>query len=115
MGQFDIDYKPRTTIKGQALADFLLEFPPSMKEAKLELTVEPPSDGGHDESYSPWWSLYVDGAVNGNGAGAGIELISPEGHHLQSSIHFSFGPTNNDTEYEAQIARLKLAMEMKMH
>ena len=26
LGQFDIDYKPRTEIKGQALADFIAEF-----------------------------------------------------------------------------------------
>ncbi|KAM6563334.1 hypothetical protein CsatB_023332 [Cannabis sativa] len=27
LSQFDIKYKPRTAIKGQALADFILEFP----------------------------------------------------------------------------------------
>lgn len=26
LGQFDLDYTPRAAIKGQALADFLLEF-----------------------------------------------------------------------------------------
>ena len=26
LGQFDIDYKPRTAIKGQTLVDFILEF-----------------------------------------------------------------------------------------
>lgn len=28
IGQFDIKYKPKTAIKGRALADFLIEFPP---------------------------------------------------------------------------------------
>ena len=28
LGQFDLEYKSRTAIKGQALADFILEFPP---------------------------------------------------------------------------------------
>lgn len=27
LSQFDIEYKPRGAIKGQALADFILEFP----------------------------------------------------------------------------------------
>ncbi|XP_063942768.1 uncharacterized protein LOC135150410 [Daucus carota subsp. sativus] len=32
LGQFDLDYKPRATIKGQALADFLLEFEDDAQE-----------------------------------------------------------------------------------
>ncbi|XP_074381115.1 uncharacterized protein LOC141721873 [Apium graveolens] len=31
IGQFEVDYKPRTAIKGHALADFILEFPPTKK------------------------------------------------------------------------------------
>ena len=58
--------------------------------------------------------MYVDGAVNRIEAGAGIVLVSPEGHKLQSSIHFNFKATNNDAEYEALIAGLKLALEMKV-
>lgn len=60
---------------------------------------------------APWWTLYVDGASNSEGAGAGIVLISPEGHHLRSAIHFAFHATNNDAEYEALISGLKLALD----
>ena len=35
LGQFDLDYKPRTAIKGQALADFILEFPDDGEESGL--------------------------------------------------------------------------------
>ncbi|XP_074351418.1 uncharacterized protein LOC141690525 [Apium graveolens] len=66
------------------------------------------------ENSSPWWTLYFDRAVNGNGAGSGIVLVSPKGHKLQSSIHFGFKTTNNDAKYEALIAGLKLALEMKV-
>ncbi|KAK1399685.1 hypothetical protein POM88_009548 [Heracleum sosnowskyi] len=114
LGQFDIEYKPRTAIKGQVLADFLLEFPPSFEVKGDECIAEPTAPEEIAENCSPWWTLYVDGAVNGNGAGAGIVLISPEGHKLQSSIHFAFYATNNDAEYEALIAGLKLALEMKV-
>ncbi|XP_074358381.1 uncharacterized protein LOC141697749 [Apium graveolens] len=68
----------------------------------------------NEENCSPWWTLYVDGAVNSKGAGAGVVLLSPEGHRLQSAIHFDFYVTNNDAEYEALIAGLKLALEMKV-
>ncbi|XP_074347624.1 uncharacterized protein LOC141686489 [Apium graveolens] len=45
-------------------------------------------------------------------SGAGIVLVSPEGHHLMSAIHFKFYATNNDAEYEALINGLKIALEM---
>lgn len=114
LGQFDVDYKPRTAIKGQTLADFFLEFPPSTEKLIEEVQEEPQLVKVPAENYAPWWTLYVDGAVNGNGAGAGIMLVSPEGHKLQSAIHFGFKETNNDAEYEALISGLKLAIEMKV-
>ena len=106
LGQFDI--------KGQALADFILEFSPTFEVEGMECVHEPQSPIAIPENCSLWWNLYVDGAVNGNGAGADIVLVHPEGHKLQSSIHFDFKATNNDAEYEALIAGLKLALEMKV-
>ncbi|XP_074373853.1 uncharacterized protein LOC141714220 [Apium graveolens] len=60
----------------------------------------------------PWWILYVDGVVNNNRAGARVVLITSEGHHLMSAIHFKFYITNNDAEYEALINGLKIALEV---
>ena len=31
LGQFDLEYKSMTAIKGHALVDFILEFPPDME------------------------------------------------------------------------------------
>ncbi|XP_074348312.1 uncharacterized protein LOC141687064 [Apium graveolens] len=56
----------------------------------------------------------MDGASNGGGAGAGIELISPEAHKIRRTTHLAFHATNNDAEYEALINGLKLALEMKV-
>ncbi|XP_074377483.1 uncharacterized protein LOC141719006 [Apium graveolens] len=114
LGQFDVEYKPRTAIKGQALTDFFLEFPSSCEVSGNECATESTPMEIPMENCSPWWTLYVNGAVNGNGAGSGIVLVNPEGHKLQSSIHFGFKATNNDAEYEALIAGLKLALEMKV-
>lgn len=76
--------------------------------------IEPLKKEVPPESCALWWSLYVVGAVKGNGAGVGIVPISPEGHELQSSIHFTCKATNNDAEYEALIAGLKLALEVRV-
>ncbi|XP_074337673.1 uncharacterized protein LOC141674871 [Apium graveolens] len=114
--QLPVDYKPRTAIKGQALADFVLEFPPHQEVEPGALVVIPSTEevGLERQNSAPWWSLYVDGASNGDGAGAGIELISPEAHKIRHATHLAFHATNNDAEYEALINGLKLALEMKV-
>ncbi|XP_074356687.1 uncharacterized protein LOC141696445 [Apium graveolens] len=60
----------------------------------------------------PWRNLHFDGAVNNNGAGAEIVLVTLEGHHLMSVIHFKFYVTNNDVEFEALINGLKIDLEV---
>ncbi|XP_074337040.1 uncharacterized protein LOC141674218 [Apium graveolens] len=116
LGQFEVDYKPRTAIKGQALADFVLKFPPYQEVEPGALVVIPSTEevGLESQNSAPWWILFVDGASNGDGAGAGIELISPEAHKIRRATHLAFHATNNDAEYEALINGLKLALEMKV-
>ncbi|XP_074362906.1 uncharacterized protein LOC141703225 [Apium graveolens] len=116
LGQFDLEYCPRTAIKGQALADFVLEFDEEIDDKAIVL-AEPTSQESHQDEKKqelphPWWTLHVDGAVNNSGSGAGIILITPEGHRLMSAIHLKFYATNNDAEYEALINGLKLALEV---
>ena len=86
LGQFGLDYKPRTTIKGQASTDFILEFPEDGENSGLLIKYDPdlPSQPGAPEEGIPelWWILHTDGAVNSDGAGAGIVLVSPERHRL---------------------------------
>ncbi|XP_074327272.1 uncharacterized protein LOC141665190 [Apium graveolens] len=116
LGQFDLEYCPCTTIKGHALADFILEFDSEVDEKAIVL-AEPSSHRNvpnkvREEFPHPWWILHVDGAVNNNGAGAGIILVTPKGHHLMSAIQFKFYVTNNDAEYEALINGLKITLEV---
>ena len=53
LSEFEIRYKPKTAIKGQILADFVLEFAPVG-------LVEPTQS----EDNLPIWKLSVDGASN---------------------------------------------------
>ena len=66
LSEFDIRYKTKTAIKGQVLADFVMEFAP------IEL-AEPT----RSENDLPIWKLSVDGALNAQGSGAGLILTSP--------------------------------------
>ncbi|XP_074336100.1 uncharacterized protein LOC141673268 [Apium graveolens] len=82
------------------------------ESSALVMLYPPHAEESLEEFPHPWWILHVDGAVNNGRAGAGIVLVSPEGHHLMSTIHFKFYATNNDAEYETLINGLKIALEM---
>ena len=62
----------------------------------------------------PKWGLYVDGSSNEGGLGADLILVSPEGHQMHCALRFRFKASNNEAEYEALIAGLSLAKEMKV-
>lgn len=112
-----MEYKPRSTIKGQALTDFILEFPLEDFDGQKALVVVDQENEEHsnrEKILEPWWTLHIGGAVNSDGAEAGIILESQEGHQLMSAIHFSWNAINNDAKYEVLISGLKLALEMKI-
>ncbi|XLT39608.1 hypothetical protein HN873_070900, partial [Arachis hypogaea] len=58
------------------------------------------------------WELYVDGSSNKTGSGAGIILVDKRGTQIEVSLRFEFPASNNQAEYEALIAGLKLAKEV---
>jgi len=92
LSQFDITYVPRTSIKSQALADFMADWTPSNKEE--EKAVDQP------------WTLYTDGAWGQAGAGAAAVLIAPSGLKLKYAARLEFKATNNIAEYEGLILGL---------
>ena len=61
------------------------------------------------------WKIFVDGSSNENGSRAGIILISPEGHRFHSALRFGFKAYNNEAEYEALLAGLRVASELKVN
>ncbi|XP_057760016.1 uncharacterized protein LOC130980341 [Arachis stenosperma] len=89
LSEFDIQYQPRSSVKSQYLADFVAEFTGS---------------GPNEDTEN--WVLFVDGASNPQGSGAGILLENPEGVIIEHSLRFSFRASNNQAEYEALIAGL---------
>nr|KAJ0218881.1 hypothetical protein LSAT_V11C300127070 [Lactuca sativa] len=107
LGEHDINYRPRTSIKGQALADFLLEIPDGGNPAKEKVWVveEAPADHGS-------WTLYTDGASSREGSGAGLILTSREGEEVTYALRFDFHTSNNKAGYEALLAGLRLAKQM---
>jgi hypothetical protein len=69
LGTINIDFKPPTAIKSQALVDFTAEW----RENQLPTPTERPEH----------WVMYFDGSLKLKGAGAGVLLISPMGEQLK--------------------------------
>ena len=101
LGAFDIKYMPRTSIKGQVLADLVAEFAecPEEMEGGSEKLGEG-LVGVASVQCLPPWELYVDGATNQRGSGVGLVLVSPERITIEKSLRLNFLATNNEAEYE---------------
>ena len=91
-------YEPRTTIKSQALADFLVDWTETQY-------LPPPPDSMH-------WRMHFDGSKMRLGLGADIVLTSPKGDRLRYALQIHFAASNNVAEYEALVHGLRLAKEL---
>ena len=52
----------------------------------------------------------MDGASSAIGAEAGIVIITPEGIRLEHSFRLGFKTSNNEAEYEAFLAGLRIVL-----
>uniref|UniRef100_A0A2N9ESH3 Uncharacterized protein n=1 Tax=Fagus sylvatica TaxID=28930 RepID=A0A2N9ESH3_FAGSY len=83
----------------QALTDFIPEFTQPWKdEEELE----------EGEA----WTVNIDGSSTKEMSGAGVVLISPEKDKFEYALQLRFRATNNEAEYEALLAGLKLSKSM---
>nr|GEW81893.1 reverse transcriptase domain-containing protein [Tanacetum cinerariifolium] len=100
LGEHDIHYRPRTSVKGQILADFI---------------VDRPEDGTPDtpmkdrEELPDPWILFTDGSSCVDGSEDGLIIMNPKGMEFTYALRFRFNATNNEEEYEALIAGLRIA------
>ncbi|KAM2294720.1 hypothetical protein ACFX1S_034602 [Malus domestica] len=83
LGEFDISYKPKPVEKGQ----------------KIEPTA-------------PTLSLYVDGSSNQQGCEAELVITTPDKVAMEYTLRFKFKSSNNEAEYEAILAGLRLAKHL---
>ncbi|CAE5959424.1 unnamed protein product [Arabidopsis arenosa] len=95
LSEYDIKYKSRTSTKAQVLADFLTELP---------------LDDGILIETDSIWKLHVDGSSSKQGSGIGIRLETPTKEIIEQSFRLMFPASNNEAEYEALLAGLRLAL-----
>jgi hypothetical protein len=72
LGAQDIEFRPHTAIKTQALVDFVLEW------TEHEVPDNPET--------TKVWRMYFDGSLRFQGAGAGILFIAPGGEQLKYAL-----------------------------
>nr|GEZ91790.1 reverse transcriptase domain-containing protein [Tanacetum cinerariifolium] len=101
LGEHNITYRPMTSIKGQILADFLNEMPSNASQgvSVAEIQEEP-------------WTLFTDGLSCVDGSGARLILTNPDRVEFTYALRFQFAASNNEAEYEALIAGLRIATQM---
>jgi ribonuclease HI len=98
LSALNIDFKPHTAIKSQALVDFMAEW----RENQLSTPTERPKH----------WVMYFDGSLKLEGAGVGVLLISPKGEQLKYVLQIFWKVSNNEAEYEALLHGLRLAISL---
>ena len=102
LGAFDIKYMPRTSIKGQVLANLVIEFAePPVEIVAEEQNMDGKPVGAISMPGPPCWKVYVDGATNQKESGVGLILVSPKKNIIEKSLRLGFLATKNEAEYEA--------------
>nr|GEW30623.1 hypothetical protein [Tanacetum cinerariifolium] len=94
----------------KVLADFLSEEPKGEKAESYFRMLEVPLEKDDIER----WTLFTDGASSLKQSGAGLVLIGPSGIEYTYALRLTFPSTNNEAEYEALLAGLRIARKMNI-
>ena len=109
LGAFDIKYMPRTSVKGQVLAEFA---EPPIGIVVEEQNMDGKSVGTISVQEPSHWKVYVDGAANQKGSDVELVLISPEKIIIEKSLRLGFSAINNEVEYEALLQGMIMVQKM---
>jgi ribonuclease HI len=98
LSEYHITFEPRTSIKSQVLADFIVDWTGTARQ--------------QEEPSEKVWTIHCDGTWCHAGAGAAAIITSPTGvkHRYAARLSFALESdrcTNNIAEYEAVILGLR--------
>jgi ribonuclease HI len=98
LGALTLDFKPQTTIKSQALVNFIAEW----RENQVEAPTNQPEH----------WVMYFDGSLKLGGGGVGVLFTKPRGELLKYMFQILFEVSNNKAKYEALLHGLRLTVSL---
>lgn len=98
--QYGILFKSWPAIKGQAIADYIVEFMYRPIEYQM-------------------WEMHMDGVANhrvkpSREAGARITFSGPDNYKVKFTIKFSFHASNKEADYEAMTHSLEIAKDLEI-
>ena len=101
LGAFNINFKPHTTIKSQALVDFMAEW----RENQIPM---PASRLEH-------WIMNFDGSLKLDGGGACFLFISPNSEQLKYvlQILWKFPITRQNSRHYCTVFALAISLDIK--
>ncbi|GKA30460.1 reverse transcriptase domain-containing protein [Tanacetum coccineum] len=82
------------------------------KRLQRYFQAHPIADTSVKEILKEEWILFTDGSSCTDGSGAGLILTSPKGTEFTYALRFQFTASNNEAEYEALIAGLRIAAQI---
>ena len=104
---------PRTSIKGQVLADLVAELTePEIEKLLSNGNMDKKLVGTISQCCLPTWEVYVDGASNQKGLGVGLVLVSPKKVVVEKPLRLNFSATNNEAEYETLLEGMAMVQRM---
>nr|XP_025678964.1 uncharacterized protein LOC112778912 [Arachis hypogaea] len=99
--EFDLQYVPAKAVKGQVIADFLVDNSKDLNDQWANIV----------DVEVNYWKLYFDGSKHKDGAGVGILIISPEGIPSEFLFELKYPCSHNVAEYEALILGLEILID----
>lgn len=109
--EFDIDYIERKAIKGQAIANQLVDAP--VIDSHPLITKFPDESIFNMES-THIWTLYFDGSFTQGGSGVGILFVTLQGDCIPKAYKIQFICTNNIAKYESFLFGLCMVVQWKI-
>ncbi|GJR19152.1 reverse transcriptase domain-containing protein [Tanacetum coccineum] len=103
LGEYAIHNRPRVSVKGQILPEFIVERP---EEDSPDTLME------SEEELPDPWILFIDESSYTDGFGAGLILTNTEGMEFTYALRFRFDAMNNKAEYKALIVGLRIAEQI---
>ncbi|GKA96283.1 reverse transcriptase domain-containing protein [Tanacetum coccineum] len=111
LGEHDIVFRARGDNNKETPKDFIIEAPPEDNKKEVGRKMDTKLE---ETKPSCEWKLYTDGASSSDSSSAGLMLIDPEGKEYTYALRFNFKTTNNEAEYEALLAGLRITQEMEI-
>jgi hypothetical protein len=99
--EYDLLYEPLQAVRGQVVADFIMDHGVIMNE-EVDLVETHP------------WLLFFDRSVCSKGQGVGCQILSLTRESYELAVWLAFACTNNQAKYEALMCGLEFMPDIDM-